>query len=153
MDRVAWPTCCATLRACKPPPKGYVDQPKTLGDHLRNRRLDLGLVQAEVAAMLSTTVDTIRNWEANRVYPRGYVLARVTAFVGYDPDDTKTDTLGKRLLAWRGARGIRQRELARMLGIGRDTLWSWESGLRKPQKRMRVRVAVFLEAHRDDGDT
>ena len=143
------------LRANKPPPKGYVDDPKTLGDHLRNRRLDLGLVQVDVAQMLGTTVDTIRNWEANRFYPRGYVLARVIAFVGYDPDDTETNTLGKRLLAWRGARGIRKRELARMLGIGRDTLWSWESGLSKPQRRMRVRVrvAAFLEAHRDGSGT
>ena len=110
-------------------------------------------MQTEIAEMLGTTVDTIRNWEANRVYPRGYVLSRVIAFVGYDPDDTETDTLGKRLLAWRGARGIRQRQLARMLGIGRDTLWSWESGLRKPQKRMRVRVAAFLGAHSEDRET
>ena len=130
-----------------------MDDPEALGDHLRNRRLDLRLTQADVAEMLATTVDTIRNWEANRVYPRGYVLARVIAFVGYDPDDTETDTLGKRLLAWRGARGIRQRQLARMLGIGRDTLWSWESGLRKPQKRMRVRVAAFLETHSDESET
>ena len=132
-----------------------MDGPKTLGDHLRNRLLDLRLLQADVAERLGTTEQTIRNWEANRVYPRGYVLARVIAYVGYDPDDTQSNTLGKRLLAWRGARGIRQRELAKMLGVGRDTLWSWESGLRKPQRRMRVRVrvAAFLEAHRDGSGT
>ena len=78
------------------------------------------------------------------------MLARVIAFVGYDPDDTETNTVGKRLLPWRGARAIRRREMARMLRVGRDTLSSWESGLRKPWKRMRARVAAFLEAHRDD---
>ena len=52
-----------------------------------------------------------------------------------------------------GARAILQRELARMLGIGRDTLSSWESGMRKPQKRMWARVAAFLEAHRDGGES
>ena len=147
------PSCHLTLRALKPPRAACLVEPVTLGVHLDNRRLDLGLVQADVAEMLGTTVDTIRNWEANRVYPRGYVLARVIAFIGYDPDDTQSDTLGKRLLAWRGARGIRQFELAKMLGIGRDTLSSWESGLRKPQKRMRVRVAAFLEEHQDGGET
>lgn len=40
-----------------------------------------------------------------------------------------------------------------MLGIGRDTLSSWESGMRKPQKRMWARVAAFLEAHRDGGES
>ena len=81
--------------------------------------------------MLSSTVDTSRNWEANRVLTRGYVLARVVAFVGQDPDDTQYETLGKRFLAWRRARGIRQRETASMLGIGKDALSSWESGLRR----------------------
>lgn len=119
---------------------------------MRNRRLELGLWQREVARIVGTTVDTIRNWETSRGCPRGYVLSGLTAFVGYDPDDTETDTLGKRLLAWRGARGIRWREAALMLGVGRDTLSSWESGLWRPQKRMRVRAAAFLEANRSDSE-
>ena len=46
-----------------------------------------------------------------------YVVAREIAYVGYDPDDTEANALGKRLLAWRGERGLRQSELARRLEI------------------------------------
>jgi transcriptional regulator with XRE-family HTH domain len=42
---------------------------KTLGDHIRKRRLDLGLLQREVAAKLSVTESTIWNWESNTTDP------------------------------------------------------------------------------------
>lgn len=40
--------------------------PITLGDKIRNRRIELGLFQSELAEIIGASEDTIRNWEKNR---------------------------------------------------------------------------------------
>jgi len=47
-------------------PKGYSVVPKTLGEHVRKRRLDLGLEQAQVAERIGVTTSTVYNWEHGR---------------------------------------------------------------------------------------
>ena len=57
-----------TLRA--PTPKaGYPKQINNLGDEIRSRRLDLGLLQKDLAARLGATVETVNNWECGRTSP------------------------------------------------------------------------------------
>ena len=46
------PFCHIQLTARKPPSPAYPRELKTLGDHLRKRRLDLGLLQPDVALEL-----------------------------------------------------------------------------------------------------
>ena len=45
------------------PPKGYPLEARTLGEHIRKRRLDLGLLQIEVAVEIGVTKSTVWNWE------------------------------------------------------------------------------------------
>lgn len=54
--------CRWLLRATKPKDSAYPQQIKTLGDKLRARRLDLGLLQKDVARMLGVTEDSVINW-------------------------------------------------------------------------------------------
>lgn len=60
---VALPFCKIELKAPKPPPAGYPKILKTLGDHIRKKRLDLGLLQKDVAKIIGTTESTIWNRE------------------------------------------------------------------------------------------
>jgi len=53
------PFCHLTLKAKKPLPLGYPQILKTLGDHLRKRRLDLNLLQKEVAEIIGVDETTI----------------------------------------------------------------------------------------------
>ena len=56
MLTVALPFCKIELKAPKPLyPIGYPQILKTLGDHIRKKRLDLGLLQRDVAKMIDTT--------------------------------------------------------------------------------------------------
>jgi hypothetical protein len=41
------------------PPKGYPLEPRFLGEHIRKRRLDLGLLQIDVAAQIGVTKSTV----------------------------------------------------------------------------------------------
>jgi transcriptional regulator with XRE-family HTH domain len=49
------------------PPKGYPVPPVTIGEHLRKRRLDLGLLQSQVAERIGVTPSTVWNWEHGRL--------------------------------------------------------------------------------------
>ena len=43
--------------------KQYPKEINTLGDHIKKRRLDLGMLQVQVAEKIGADVTTIRNWE------------------------------------------------------------------------------------------
>lgn len=50
-------------------PKDYSKAPQTLGEHLKKRRRDLGLLQREAAAALGIAIETYINWEKDRTRP------------------------------------------------------------------------------------
>ena len=58
---------------------------KTLGDHLRLARIDRGLKQTEVAALLGVVYQTVEKWEHNVVPIGPNSRPRVIAFLGYEP--------------------------------------------------------------------
>src|SRR3990167_3741304 len=60
--RVAFlPYVRTTLKSLIPKPWEF--EPKTLGEHIKRRRLELGLEQKDVAKQLGVTTDTVLNWE------------------------------------------------------------------------------------------
>ena len=61
--------CRSMLKADKPKVFAYAPELKTLGDHVRARRLDLGLFQKDVAELVGVSTDTVTNWEKNRSEP------------------------------------------------------------------------------------
>lgn len=63
------PFCHLTLKAKRPRNPAYPVELRTVGDHLRKRRLDLGLLQREVADQLQVDEASGYNWETNRTMP------------------------------------------------------------------------------------
>ena len=99
------PFCKIALRAQRPPSPAYPLALRTLGDHLRKKRLDLRLLQREVAARLGVDETTICNWESHRTAPQPRLTPGIIAFLGYNPYDTQSATFGERLIAHRYALG------------------------------------------------
>ncbi len=79
------PFCHVHLRGQRPLPPAYPRELNTLGDHLRKRRLDLGLLQKEVAEQLGVGKTSIFNWERNRTTPALWLIPKVIRFLGYTP--------------------------------------------------------------------
>jgi DNA-binding XRE family transcriptional regulator len=75
----ALPFCHLQLRTPKPDGR-YPIQLQRLGDHIRKRRLDLGLLQKEVAARLGADPTTVNNWETGKSEPRLWFVPRILAF-------------------------------------------------------------------------
>lgn len=73
-----------TLRASWKP-ANYPENPQSLGEHLRRKRLDLGLLQTEAATQLGCHKATLRLWEKDKVEPERRQRSRIIKFLGYDP--------------------------------------------------------------------
>jgi transcriptional regulator with XRE-family HTH domain len=118
-------------------------EPKTVGDHIRRRRLGLKLFQKDVAAQIGVDVTSIRNWESNTSQPSLEYMPAIIQFLGYNPLP-EGKTWGERLVRHRVSLGITQAEAARRLAVDQATLAKWERGERTPKGRFAERAERFL---------
>jgi DNA-binding XRE family transcriptional regulator len=82
-----------TLRALRA--KDYSENPQTLGQHLKKRRRELGLLQREAAERMGVSTDTVVNWEKDNTKPVTAQFRPVVAFLGYDPTPKPSPTAWK----------------------------------------------------------
>ena len=135
------PYCEFTLKAEKP--TNYPKQLRSVGDHLKKRRLDLGLRQKDVAAQMKVSEATVRGWENDKSSPSVRYIPRIIAFLGYDPYP-KPQSLGEEIAAARRRLGLSRKRLAKELEIDEMTLAQWESCTRFPKKRHEQIIRQFL---------
>jgi len=121
----------------------YFESPKALSDHLRKRRLELGLLQQDVALRLNVSVWTYRNWENGRTTPGAMIYRRIVEFLGYYPHPTP-QTLGHRLCKIRRRLGLTSSQAARLAQVDQHTFLMWECGKWTPTVRTRAKVDHFL---------
>ena len=138
------PFCHLTLKAKKPFPPGYPQILKTLGDHLRKRRLDLKLLQKEVAERIGVDKITIYYWENNRVKPSLTFIPKIIGFLGYIPFNKTFNSLGEQIITYRRLYGLTQKKLAHILGIDPTTIGHWERGEHLPQQPLLDRLISFF---------
>jgi DNA-binding XRE family transcriptional regulator len=77
---VALPFCHFELRAARRKPTKYPKQINSLGDHIRARRLDLKLLQKQVADQIGVHEQTITGWERNATSPEIHYIPAILNF-------------------------------------------------------------------------
>lgn len=117
--------------------------PTTVGDHLRRRRLELKLLQREVAQRLGADEASVFNWEANRGQPQLRYMPTIIGFLGYNPLP-EPEGLAVRLVWRRTSLGLTQKEAAQRIGVDQSTLARWERGERAPEGKYAAAAAEFL---------
>lgn len=130
----ALPFCRRTLTAAKPRP-GYPSELNTLGDHIKRRRMDLGLVQKDVATQIGVDTWTVTNWEKRGLAPCIRYYPAIIRFLGYEPFDAEQEGTPAQLRAKRLRLGLSQWELAQRLGIDEQTVRRYERGAARASKR------------------
>ena len=145
----ALPFCKVTLKAKKPISVSYPKILNTLGDHIRKRRLDLKLLQKEVAKIIGISKVSIFNWENNRISPSIYFIPKIIKFLGYYPYDSKAKTLGEKIKTYRFILGLGQKQIANLLDIDVSTIGHWERGKNKPQKKYLEKLTKFFITHKN----
>jgi transcriptional regulator with XRE-family HTH domain len=122
----ALPFCHVHLRAKRTDPR-LPRELKTLGDHIRKKRIELGLLQREVADLLGADPQSVNAWERNYRQPVLHRLPAIAAFLGYDLEPPPADApLGLRIASRRRRLGLSQKALAERLGIDEATVRKWE---------------------------
>ena len=66
--------------------RGVSQVPQTLGEHLRLKRIDMGLTQPQLGATLGVGWQTVERWEHNYRPIRANWRKNIVRFLGYEPD-------------------------------------------------------------------
>jgi len=140
----ALPRCHRLLKCLKPRGKDYPEEPNALGEHIKRRRLDLGLRQRDVAADLGVRFVTLCGWETGRATPETRYIPAIERFLGYCLYDPIW-TFGERLRAAREAQGLSRARLSKMAGLDPATVARAEADVRRLARRSvsRLRQALF----------
>lgn len=138
-----------TLKCLKPKESDF--EPKTVGEHLRKKRLELGLSQHQAADRLSVNAWTVLNWEKNHTRPPIESMPGILQFLGYDPFP-EPQSIPEQLLAKRRQMGWSVREAARLLGVDPGTWGDWERGKVILFRKHRGLVAKLLGRSLDELD-
>ncbi len=123
---------------------GYPEFPITVGDHIRKRRMDLGLLQSDVAEIIGVTESSVWNWE-HGTEPGLQYNPKIIEFLGYIPFDCPDDTVGR--LAWyKRAMGMNLDQLGEIMGRDPEQLSDWLSRRHNPFSMNRDKIELFLES-------
>jgi len=126
----------------------------TWGDHIKKRRIELELIQREVAQKLGVNETSVYDWEKDRTDPMVHLIPRITQFLGYTPPLCNRETTGQKIVAYRHIRGMSQRALALELKVDPGTLGRWERDEISPTGELKLRLEPFFrECLSGDGTT
>jgi DNA-binding XRE family transcriptional regulator len=76
----------------KPFGNQFITNPKTLGEHIRRKRVKSNLIQKEVANTIGVSEDSITYWENNRAAPQIQFYPKIIDFLGYIPFEIDSKT-------------------------------------------------------------
>ena len=127
-----------------PPYLRGLDNPKSIGEHLKKRRLQLQLLQADIAKIFDVCEDSITGWENERSVPQIQYYPKLIEFLGYNPFPVETKTLGGRIKEYRILNGLSQEDLAKKMGVNESTIFSWEKGDHAPFPRKKKLLDELL---------
>jgi transcriptional regulator with XRE-family HTH domain len=131
------------LKAEKPKHFQHPRELSTLGDHIRKRRLDLGLFQKQLAGQIGTSEDTIYRWESNESSPQVQFIPAILKFLDYNPLPLP-DSSADKIVFYRQVLGLSQRRLAKQIGIDPKALGLSERGRRPlPKKLLKFLESVY----------
>lgn len=104
-----------------PQKRGFIKNPKTIGEHIRKKRMQVGLFQNDVARLLNVTADCVTYWENNRSTPQINYYPRIISFLGYNPFKINTNTLSGKIFAYRCIHGLSAKKVENHINF---KLWS-----------------------------
>ena len=76
---------------------GYPQNPVSIGEHIKKKRMDLKLFQSDVAKIFDVSTDCVTYWENNRSTPQIIFYPKIIEFLGYSPLDFDETTLSGRI--------------------------------------------------------
>ena len=110
-----------------------ISNPVTLGEKIRNKRIELGLSQSQVAKILNTDAQYIYAWENNHYKPIISKYPKIIDFLGYFPFEIDTSTFGGKIKKYRYLHGLSQEKMAQFLNVDEGTITGYERNKKVPK--------------------
>jgi len=113
----------------------WVCNSTVVGEHIRMKRLQLGLIQKDVAKIINVSEDTITFWENQKASPMIHHYPNIISFLGYNPVGAMDGSLGDQLRSFRVLNGLSSKELGKLLRVDASTIRSWETNMIIPSAK------------------
>ena len=110
----------------------------------------MNLSQKQVALLLDTSVDNIRNWESARRSISLPFRPRIIQFTGYCPYDASLPSVGLKLKERRENFGLPIKILSGILNVDPCTIAAWERNTYQPSQRYQTIIEGFLKPSKPD---
>ncbi|MBS1613482.1 MAG: helix-turn-helix transcriptional regulator [Bacteroidetes bacterium] len=117
---------------------------ETIGDHIKKRRLELGLFQKDLAERFGTSEDSISNWEKSEREPSFQFAPAIIDFLGYNPYPYDLSTFGGRIKYYRLIKGLSVRQFSKLLSVDKCTVGSWERNSYIPRQPYYTRIQELI---------
>jgi DNA-binding transcriptional regulator YiaG len=108
--------------------KPYNDVPVTIGEHIKKKRIESGLLQKDVALLLNVSEDCVTYWENERSTPQIHHYPNIIRFLGYYPLDHETESNAGKLKQIRHCKGLSIKQCAALVSVSEDAAKRWERG-------------------------
>jgi ribosome-binding protein aMBF1 (putative translation factor) len=150
---VALPCCHVTISVKRSDRHVRPALLNSLADHIKERRLDLGLQKKQLARQWGVDETTIHNCEDKGISPAIRFMPRILDFLGYDPTDGSVpESLAEVIRAHRTNLGLSRKRLATLFGIDQSNTANWETGKHLPTKRSLEVINEFLSVTVSQGN-
>ena len=144
--RVACTFCKFSISTLKSKSYGYPTELKTIGDHLRAKRMDLNIHQKLQSTQLGCGHLSLVNWELNHHQPTLKFMPKIVEFLGYDPLP-KPKGFMEELDRYRVLKGWSINRLALKIGIPYDSLKYWFKDNHPPTSSNMSRIESFWKEY------
>jgi len=145
MDIHALPCLRFEKKIEKPVPAIYPSETITIGDHIRKKRMDMKLLQKDVARVINVTEDCVTLWEKNHSSPQIKYFPRIIKFLGYNPIEFDETTLAGQLKAYRWRNGLSNKKLGKILNVDGSTVLAWENETRVPKSEHLMKLETLIK--------
>jgi DNA-binding transcriptional regulator YiaG len=112
--------------AKKPSLKPYNDAPKTLGEHIRKKRIVSDLLQKDAAEIIGVSEDSVTYWENGRAEPQIQHYPKIFIFLGYYPFTHETESIAGKLRQSRFCMGHSYEQCGEVFAVHATTIRAWE---------------------------
>lgn len=130
------PICSFVLVAKITKKEVVVRKIESLSDHLRNKRLAMGIDQTQLAKLFNISNPIISNWEANKKQPSSYYFDSIVSFLGYIPQITMGfDRYGIYTQLYRKEHKLSQKMFAKIVKIHLEEIVHLEENKYGKRKR------------------
>ena len=127
-----------------PQQRGFIEIPTIVREHIRKKRMEVGLFQTDVARMFNVSADCMSYWENNRSEPQLNYYPLIIEFLGYFPWKFDIETLKGRLKEYRYRHGLSYRNFARMHRMDETNVKRIEEGRISPLQKTKDKLELLL---------